>query len=270
MVIIDAHKEVKHNGVKETLNYLRTEFWIPRCRNLIRKIIHECFICKYFEGKCYDYPESPALPSFRVQMDYAFTYTGIDLAGPFLVKNIYTKSINESMHKCWMILYTCANSRNIYLDLVPDCSAEACVSALKRFISSRGAPKLFISDNGSNFVSNDVQEFVASKFISWSFNPQAAPWTGGFFERMIKSVKRCLKKVLFNSRLTYEELQTVLKEIENVINNRPLVFLYDEINDNVLTPNKLLFGRNLPVVAASDEIPIEKHLTKGLSIWTLF
>ena len=48
----------------------------------------------------------------------------------------------------------------------------------------------------NNFVSKQVQEFVASKFIQWSFNTEAAPWTGGIFERMIKSVKRCLKKEL--------------------------------------------------------------------------
>ena len=57
------------------------------------------------------------------------------------------------MNKCWLVLVTCANSRCIYLDLVPDCSAEACVSVLKRFISSRGAPKLIVPDNGSAFVS---------------------------------------------------------------------------------------------------------------------
>ena len=79
---------------------------------------------------------------------------------------------------------------------------------------------------------------------------------------MIKSVKRCLKKVLLNSRLTYEELQTVIKEVESIINNRPLVFLYDAVNDVTLTPNKLLFGRNLPVIAPSHEILIEKSLTK--------
>ena len=137
------------------------------------------------------------------------------------------------------------NSRCIFLDLVYDPSAEACISVLQRFISSRGAPKTFISDNGSAFISKDVQNFVSSKFIRWKFNTEAAPWTGGFFERMIKSVKRCLKKVLLYARLNYEELLTILKEIENIVNNRPLIYMYDNVNQEVLTPNKLLFGRKL-------------------------
>ena len=45
---------------------------------------------------------------------------------------------------------------------------------------------------------------------------------------MVKSTKRCLKKVLGNSRLTYEELSTVLTEIEGVINSRPLTYVYDD------------------------------------------
>ena len=79
---------------------------------------------------------------------------------------------------------------------------------------------------------------------------------------MIKLVKRCLKKVILNSRLTHEELLTLMKEVENVINNRPLVFVYDEVDEIVLTPNKLLFGRNLPVVAPSDDVYNEKQLSK--------
>lgn len=65
--------------------------------------------------------------------------------------------------------------------------------------------------------------FVTSKLISWKFNTAAAPWFGGFFERMVKFVKRCLKKILHNAKLNYVELLTILKEVETVINNRPLV-----------------------------------------------
>ena len=151
LVILNSHEEVKHNGVKETLNNLRREFWIVKSRNLIRKIIRTCWLCNYFEGKSYNYPTTPALPKFRVQQDYAFSCTGIDYAGPFFVRNIYGTPISGNMYKCWMVLFTCASFRCIYLDLVPDCSGNSCVLALKRFIHSRGAPKLIISDNGSSF-----------------------------------------------------------------------------------------------------------------------
>ena len=79
---------------------------------------------------------------------------------------------------------------------------------------------------------------------------------------MIQSVKRCLKKVLLDVRLNYEELLTVLKEIENIINNRPLIYMYDDVNQVLLTPNKLIFWRNLETVALNDKIEVETKLAK--------
>ena len=44
---------------------------------------------------------------------------------------------------------------------------------------------------------------------------------GGFFERMVKSVKHCLKKVIGNARLSFHKLLTVLVEVEGTLNSRP-------------------------------------------------
>ena len=265
LAVLEAHAEVKHDGFSETLNQLRREFWIPRCRNFIKKVIHDCVLCKYFEGKPYGYPDTPPLPDFRVRNDFAFTYTGLDYCGPFYVKDVFVK---KDMFKCWLALFTCANSRCIYLDLVPDYSGEACVDALIRFINSRGAPKLIVSDNGSNFTSGEVQDFVKSRYIRWKFTTEAAPWMGGFWERLVRSVKRCLKKVLRNTRLSFDELITVVKEIENIVNNRPLVYVSSDRdpNEEILTPNKLLYGRNLEVkntiADVNDEVGDEVSPTK--------
>ena len=75
-------------------------------------------------------------------------------------------------------------------------------------------------------------------------------------------MKRCLKKILFNARLNYEELLTVLKEIENIVNNRPLVHMYDDVNQELLTQNKLLFGRNLELVASAEKVEVEHGVQK--------
>ena len=63
------------------------------------------------------------------------------------------------------------------------------------------------------------------------------------FERMVRSTKRCLKKAVGNRKLTYEELLTILNEVEAVINNRPLTYLDEEDFDQVLTPSHLFCGR---------------------------
>ena len=45
---------------------------------------------------------------------------------------------------------------------------------------------------------------------------------GGIFKRIIRCTKRCLRKALGNAKVNYQELLTILKETENVLNNRPL------------------------------------------------
>ena len=70
-----------------------------------------------------------------------------------------------------------------------------------------------------------------------------------------------MRKVIFNARLNYEELLPVLKEIENVLNNRPLVYVYEDVNQDILTPNKLLFGRNLETNAPNYDVDAENDLS---------
>nr|XP_047139172.1 uncharacterized protein LOC124815072 [Hydra vulgaris] len=84
-LIVYFHKLVKHNGLKETLSELRTKFWIPQCRRLVRNIILKCYVCQYFEGLPNKYPPSPPLPLSRLCDYYPFKYTAVDYAGPVFI-----------------------------------------------------------------------------------------------------------------------------------------------------------------------------------------
>ena len=66
-----------------------------------------------------------------------------------------------------------------------------------------------------------------------------------WFERLVKSTKTLLRKQLEKSRLNCEELQTVLCEVETILNNRPLTYYYSDNTEQCLTPNHLLFGRTI-------------------------
>ena len=167
------------------------------------------------------------------------------------------------MHKIWVGLITCASSRAVYLDVVPDCSGKSCINLLTRFICSRGAPNVIISDNGSSFQNKEVQNFITSRGITWKFNVPLAPWMGGFFESMVKSSKNILRKFLYKVRLNYVELITLLKEVENVINSRPLSYVYYDDLSEPLTPNKLIYGKNISVHVSNfvpnDETQLNLH-----------
>ena len=100
-----------------------------------------------------------------------------------------------------------------------------------------------ISDSGSNFVSDDIRNFVISRFIEWHLNLPLVPWYGGFFEKLVESVKELLIKDLKGRRFSYEEMQTVLFECESILNNRLLTSIYTTDINSCLTPNHLLYGR---------------------------
>ena len=81
--------------------------------------------------------------------------------------------------------------------------------------------------------------------VEWKFNLERAPWWGHFFERMGASVKDCLRKTLGNARLSYEELLTVLAEVECTLNARPLIYVYNEVHGKVSTPSHLIYGQRI-------------------------
>ena len=75
---------------------------------------------------------------------------------------------------------------------------------------------------------------------------------GGQRERLVSCVKRCLKKAISNVVIDYIELQTVVQEIEDILNNRPLCAVCEDDLDDVLTPNHLIFGRRLQIDNVND------------------
>ena len=116
---------------------------------------------------------------------------------------------------------------------------------MERFASRRGTPNEIINDNFKTFKSKEVKHLMTQLHVRQRFILPASPWWGGFYERLVRSVKTSLRKILKKSLLNFEELQTVLTEIEAVINERPLCYTSDEDIGNTITPNHLIYGRHL-------------------------
>ncbi|XP_048580427.1 uncharacterized protein LOC116614572 [Nematostella vectensis] len=261
LVMDSCHARVCHSGVRATLAELRARFWVPKGRQAVKKSVSECVVCKRVQGRPYDKPPIAALPEFRVSEAPPFSKTGVDFAGP-----VYIKS-HEGMKKMYIALFTCSVTRALHLELTEDLSTRSFLNCLRRFCARRGTPALIVSDNAKTFKSAakflnelydqpDIRTYCEENRIQWKFNLERAPWWGGFFERMVGTVKRCLKKVLGNARLNCDEMQTTLVELEGTLNSRPLTYEYDEVGAEMLTPSHLLFGRrllNLPDELRDDE-----------------
>ena len=53
-----------------------------------------------------------------------YHYLGVDYLGPLYRKDIYYKSSDDDMHKAYIVIFTCATSRSVILDLVEDNSSK--------------------------------------------------------------------------------------------------------------------------------------------------
>ena len=256
LFIRESHREVMHDGPSATLNQFRNRFWVVRGRQVVRRTIYRCVTCKRNQGKTMAPPPSPALPEYRLVSDYCFQSTGVDFAGPLFVKPIYSSEAKE-LFKAHICLFTCATSRAIHLELVPNLEGPTFIRAMRRFIGRRGFPKLLVSDNAKTFTSNVLKSFLMKHKIEKDFILAAAPWWGGFYERLVRSVKGPLRKTLGKARLTYEEMETILIEVECVVNSRPLTYMEEDNVTEPLTPSHLLTGRNImkhPVATARPRI----------------
>ena len=228
LVIEECHQRVHHSGVRATLAELRSRYWVPRGRQVVKRILSECVTCRRFTGKPYSTPPTAALPDFRVKEAPPFSRVGVDFAGP-----LYVKEKSGQMGKAYIALFSCCVTRAVHLELVEDLSTGTFRRCLRRFIAKRGMPVLIVSDNAKTFQETEkalkklfdypeVKADLERDRIGWQFNLERAPWWGGFFERMVSSVKGCLRETLGHVRLTLDELETLLAEIEWTLDSRPL------------------------------------------------
>ena len=86
--------------------------------------------------------------------------------------------------------------------------------------------------------------FLRNLDIDWTYILPKAQWWGGFYERVVRTMKSSLKKVLGKSWLTFEEMETAVAEVEMMINSRPLTYIQDDVHE-ILTPSHLMLGRRL-------------------------
>ena len=185
-------------------------------RIFTKKVLFPCTLCKRLNGRPYAYPGHSDLPAMRFDDRAPFASTGCDYLGPLHVLPIYGKD-SDKMYKAYVVLYTCAATRAVILEVDNSTNTKHFLQCFRQFISRRGCPALMLSDNGSSFVSRETQEFVANHFIDWKFNVACAPWWGGMWERLVSCIKRCLKRTVGTKQLSYVELQTFVLEIEGIL-----------------------------------------------------
>lgn len=264
--IWEAHDTTLHGTENLTQAYLRDRFYIPRMSEKVRHFIHGCMKCFKFAR----HQQETLMGSFpvnRVTFTDAFQHTGVEYAGPIMTK-AYAGRCKKYL-KSYIAVFVCLCTKAVHIEAVSDLTSTSFLAAFKRFTGRRGRCLRLYSDNGTNFVGaqkileNDLRlaeqtwkSELADDFkklkTEWRFIPPATPHFGGLWEAGVKSIKNHLKKTIGTSLLTFEELSTLLVQIEAVLNSRPLCPLTNNPNEyNYLTPGHFLVHR--PLVAPPEK-----------------
>ncbi|XP_075157800.1 uncharacterized protein LOC142231065 [Haematobia irritans] len=282
LIIEDAHEKTLHGGLALTMSYVCRRFWILSGNQLAKTVIHNCMSCLRYSAKfCRQVMGN--LPAVRLNVTRPFKHSGVDYAGPITIKN---SSLSSSiMSKGYICLFICMVTKAIHLETVSNLTTNSFLAAFRRFVSRRGVCTDIYSDCGTNFVGaskelrvlynkdrkslpDDIRKALCLQGTEWHFIPPASPHFGGLWEAGVKSVKYHLKRVIKDRVLSFEELSTLLCQIESCLNSRPLCPLSSDPSDlDALTPAHFLIGE--PTVCIPDENLLDKninHLTRWKSI----
>ena len=138
------------------------------------------------------------------------------------------------------------------------------LQVLRRFLAIRGRTAVILSDNGSQFVGaekelrqmvgdineGEAKEFCGEKGMQWKFIMPGAPHHNGCAEALVKTGKRALKKAVGSQVPTPSELYTVLLEVANLVNQRPIGGTPNDQDDAIyICPN------NIPYLPVYKSIP---------------
>ena len=81
-------------------------------------MLRKCILCILIQRQTITPPDTPYLPSFRINCNHVFENVGVYYAGPAFYKNVNKPSME--LLKCFILLITCAVARVVHIEVTPD------------------------------------------------------------------------------------------------------------------------------------------------------
>lgn len=122
LIIIQEHERQLHAGAQATLASLRQRYWIIEARSVIRFLLHKCMRCFHVRPQTV-VQKMGDLPKDRLQLSRPFLKTGIDYAGPILIKE--GRGRGKRSIKTYIALFICFATKAVHLELVGDLSTQS-------------------------------------------------------------------------------------------------------------------------------------------------
>ena len=283
LVVRRCHIVNGHTPEAHTLALVRFQgFWVLRGKSSVKRVQKGCVFCIHMHRQPAEQLMAD-LPPSAAEGTYCFSDVGTDCMGPFQIK------IGRKIYKRWVCNFTCRTFRAVHLEVLEMMDTSSFVLAARRFQARRGNPHRIISDVGTNYVgaANEIDlllaeidqdklsEFAMKENFEWKFVSAKASHHMGFVERLNKSIRRTLYGLSTERVYDPEVFSTLICQVEQILNSRPLVPLSSNIDDlEPLTPAHLLLLRPnefKPLLETSDhDLYTRKYYRKAENLAVQF
>lgn len=252
------HLDTKHSEMQLTLTRLRELYWILHARTQVKSVISRCAICARYTAP----PQTQLMaspPPERVnESAFPFQHTGVDYAGHFMMK--HASGRGHQAHKVWVAVFVCFATRAVHLEIVDDYSSQAFLYAFNCFVARRGLPSSLWMDQGTSvrgacagiarvyrsLINNpEWLNHLNMHRIEFHTTPPKAPHHGGIWEAAVKAFKYHFYRILGDFTPSWDEMHTILCQIEACLNSRPITPTLDVATEEpALTSGHFLMGRS--------------------------
>ena len=261
VLIVRHYHNRYHKEVDTTVVHVRSDVWLVEARRIASQIDNKCRIClerrKKLAGQVMgDLPECRSNTIMP-----AWSSVTMDLFGPMIIRDDCVKKGPRVTKKVWGVIYTCTRTRGIYLDVAVDYSTKSILHTVRRLLGHKGNVREIISDAGSQlraadkemqswrygWEKNELVKFGSDIGLDWKFIMPNSQHQNGASEaliKLVKGIKQSLMKSLGNVYLSLDEMNTLLVEVANLVNSRPIGLKPNSNTDpEFLSPNSLFLGR---------------------------
>ena len=143
----DKHVLSLHGGVGLKMSLVGQQYWVPRLRQLTKRVIRGCYGCKKFQVTVFSNPPAGKPPTDRTEGLAPFQVVGLDFAGP-----IGYKLMTKKEGKAYILLFASSLNRAVPLKFLPNRTAEEFIKHLNWFLIRKDHPRKSYSYNSQTFV----------------------------------------------------------------------------------------------------------------------
>ena len=247
------HPDVKHTGIESMMRHTLNVAHIIEGRPLAKAIKRICIKCRILYKNSIEVAMGP-LQNVNLCIAPAFYACQIDIFGPYKSYSIANK---RATIKVWFLMICCCTTGAVDIRVLEDYSTDSFILSFIRFSMKYGYPKYLLPDAGSQLVKgcedmsysfSDTQQKLNIEYgTQYTVCPVGAHYVHGKVERKIKEAKKSVDINIRHERLSIIQWETLMGQIANSMNNMPIGVrnkVEDLENLDILTPNRLILGRN--------------------------